>query len=162
MGGHDCGTGMNQDIYDVLVGAHVACAILGFGSVALSGVYGFGARKLERQDRVEESRRYFRSPGRLEVLLVAVPFLGAAALVVEPRGAGVAQLWAGLAAVVWAGATVILLRVVRPSEGAIREALAGGDFTEAAAAGARLGRASVMTDVAFAVALGLMVFQPHA
>jgi hypothetical protein len=146
--------------FDTLVVVHALCAVVGFGAVGISGVYGFGARRLAGSRAVEEARRYFESPGRLELLILAVPFLGAAALAVQPGGRGVAQLWSGLAAGVWLVAAALLLAVVRPAERAVRAGLAaGGD--RVAAAGGRLGWASVASDLAFFAAFVLMVAQPH-
>jgi hypothetical protein len=153
----------SRDAYDVLVAAHVVCAVIGFGALAISGVYGFTSRTPSGPGAVDEARRYFRAPGRVEWLVLAVPFLGVGALAVQPGGRGVGQLWAGLAVVVWLGAATVLIKVVRPAEARLRVALAGADpdRTELAAAGHRLGWAGVVTDLAFFVALMLMIFQPR-
>ncbi|MST34889.1 hypothetical protein GHK86_19450, partial [Acidimicrobiaceae bacterium USS-CC1] len=52
-------------VFDVLLGLHVTCALVGFGSVALTGVYGFLVSGGVGEDDV---RRYFASPSRLEWL----------------------------------------------------------------------------------------------
>jgi hypothetical protein len=153
----------SRGFYDFLVAAHVVCAVIGFGSLAISGVYGFTTRRPAGPDAVDEARRYFRAPGRVEWLVLAVPFLGAAALAVEPGGRGVGQLWAGLAAAVWLGAATVLIKVVRPAEARLRVALAGPapDLTALPGAGHRLGWGGVVTDLAFFAGLMLMVFQPR-
>ncbi|MHB1930277.1 MAG: hypothetical protein ACYCUG_12805 [Acidimicrobiales bacterium] len=145
-------------VFTALVALHVICALVGFGSVAFSGVYGFAAG---RSPLGEETTRYFSRPSRAEWLLLAVPFLGLAALAAEPHGHGVAQLWAGLAAGVWLAAAGTLLGVVRPAERAIRDSQAAGDAAGVGRTAARLGWAGVGTDIAFAVALGLMIWQPR-
>jgi hypothetical protein len=153
----------DRSLYDILVVAHVACALIGFGSLMLSGVYGFSHRDPRGAGAIEEARRYFGSPGRLELLVIPVPFLGAAALAVEPHGKGAGQLWAVLAEVVWLIAVVVVVAVARPAERKIRAALTAPEV-DAAAVGAgarRLGWAGVVTDVAFFAALMLMVFQPR-
>ena len=152
---------MARAAFVVLVVLHVLCAVIGFGSLGVSGVYGFGAGGRRNGPTREETGRYFSSPGRLPLLLLAVPFLGVAALAVEPHGGGVAQLWAGLAAAVWLAAAAALLGLARPAERRLRQALDEGDGAALAAAGARLGWTTVATDVAFLVALGLMVSQPR-
>jgi hypothetical protein len=153
----------SHDLYDVFVAAHVVCAVIGFGSLAISGVYGFTTRRPSGPDAVDEARRYFRAPGRIEGLVLAVPFLGAAALAVQPHGRGVGQLWAGLALVVWLGAASVLIGVVRPAEARLRVTLSAPDPDPAALAGAgrRLGWAGLVTDLAFLVGLMLMIFQPR-
>lgn len=153
----------DHSLYDVLVIAHVACALIGFGSLMLSGVYGFSHRNPHGKGAIEEARRYFSSPGRIELLIVPVPFLGAAALAVEPHGKGVGQLWALLASAIWLLAVIVVVAVARPAERKIRAVLAAQEVDAAAVgvAARRLGWAGVGTDVAFFVALMLMVFQPH-
>ncbi len=151
-------------LFDALVALHVASALIGFGAVAFSGVYGFVAGRVAagRGGR-EEAQRYFASSSPAEWLLLAVPFLGAGALAADPNGRGVAQLWAGLAAGVWLVAAVTLLAVVRPAERAIRAGLtASGPVGPAVSrAASRLGWAAVGTDIGFTVALMLMIWQPR-
>ena len=141
----------------VLVGLHVTCALVGFGSVAFSGVYGFLAAGGGSESEV---RRYFAAPPRLDWLLLAVPFLGAAALAVHPHGRGVVQLWSVLAAGVWLVAATLLLGVVRPAERSLRAAGAEGSRPDPVV-GRRLGWAGVGSDVAFTVAFFIMVIQPR-
>jgi len=152
---------VSQTLFDVLIGLHVTCAIVGFGSVAITGTYGFTSRHPGDSRTLEEAGRYFRSPGRLELLVLAVPFLGAAALAVGPHTGGVVQLWTVLAASVWLVASIALLGVVRPAERRIRLALSEADRPTLAVSAGRLGWATVVTDVCFTAALILMIFQPH-
>lgn len=139
--------------YDVLVGLHVAAALVGFGSVALSGVYGVNARRAGdvRSGRqpaawehtagavtapadlpdtdlpdteMEELRRYFGSAGRLEWALLAVPVFGILAVLVGPGSGALAQVWVGLGFGLWVLAAGLLLGVVRPAEARLRQAVA--------------------------------------
>jgi hypothetical protein len=144
-------------LYDVLVGLHVVSAVIGFGAVALSGIYGSTARHLDRPEAREETARYFRSPGRAEWLLLAVPFLGAAALGARPEGADFGAVWVITAAVVWLGAAVLFLGVVRPAQRQIR---AANGPEQIACAGRRLMWAALASEVLFVVALVLMIGQP--
>jgi hypothetical protein len=144
-------------LYDVLVALHVVSAVVGFGAVALSGVYGAMARHVDRPEAREETARYFRSPGRPEWLVLPVPFLGAAALGARPEGADFAAVWVVVAGVVWLAATILLLGVVRPAQRQIRAA-AGPEQT--ARAGGRLMWAALASDVLFVVALVFMIGQP--
>jgi hypothetical protein len=145
-------------LYDVLVALHVVSAVIGFGAVALSGVYGATARHAGRAEAREETVRYFRSPGRAEWLILLVPFLGAAALGVRPEGADFGAVWVVGAAVFWLAAAVLLLGVVRPAERRIRGA--AGRPGPTAAAGRTLMWAAVASDVLFVAALVLMIGQP--
>lgn len=146
-----------ETVFWVLVGLHVSCAVVGFASVAFSGVYGFIAAGGGSE---EEVRRYFAVPSRLEWLVLAVPFLGAGALAVHPHGRGVVQLWSMLAAGVWLVAATLLLAVVRPAERSLRTTTSQGHSPDPGV-GRRLGWAGVGSDVAFSVAFFLMIIQPR-
>jgi hypothetical protein len=145
-------------LYDALVALHVTSAVVGFGAVALSGVYGATSRHADRPDAGEEVARYFRSPGRAEWLILVVPFLGAAALGARPHGADFGAVWVVSAAVLWLAAAALLLGAVRPAERRIRAA--AGRAGPTAAAGRTLMWAAVASDVLFLAALVLMVGQP--
>jgi hypothetical protein len=106
--------------YDILVGLHVAAAIVGFGAVALSGVYGGSATRPHRDGALEELRRYFTVPTRAELLITVVPVLGVVALLVQPGPTRLGQLWVAVALVLWVIASVLLFVVVRPAEAVIR------------------------------------------
>lgn len=145
--------------FDVLVALHVACAVVGFGTVAVSGAYG---AITAGSDSPEESRRYFSSPGRAEYLVLAVPVFGAAALWVRPGGHDFAEVWVEAAFGIWAVASVLLLGVVRPSERRVRSGLGRPDGETGTANAARsLAWAGAASDALFVVALFLMVTQPR-
>lgn len=139
-------------MYDALVAAHVICAVVGFGSVALSGIYGgFAGRSGPR----EETARFFASRGWAEWLVVPVPLLGAAALALKPEKGDFSDVWVMGGIVVWAVAATLLVLFVRPAEARIREG------REVERSGRRLLWSSVAMDALFVVALGLMVTQPR-
>lgn len=151
MGVSPCHRAMICPVYDALVAAHVVCAVVGFGSVALSGVYGGFARKAGSG---EDTTRYFASRGWAEWLVLAVPFLGGAALALKPEKGDLADVWVIGGIVIWVAAAVLLVGVVRPSEAGIRRG------TDRAGCGRRLMWSSVAMDALFVVALGIMVTQP--
>lgn len=163
---------MDKAAYDVFVALHVAAAVLGFGSVALSGVYGGNARRLDQESAAEELRRYFRAPGRVELALLAVPVFGAAALALDPGSRGFGELWVDVGLGLWAVAAVLLLGIVRPAEAVLRRASRAAEVPEEPvghgliserglpAAGRRLQWAAAGTDLIFLVALIVMVIKP--
>lgn len=157
----------HQAVYDVFVALHAASALVGFGSVALSGIYGGNARHLEQAPAAEELRRYFRSPTRFELALLAVPVFGAVAVAVGPgaRGSassGFGQLWVDLGLSLWVVAAALLVGIVRPAEALLRRASRTGELTDPGlpAAGRRLGWAGAACDLIFVVALVIMVIKP--
>lgn len=143
-------------IYDLLVGVHVASAVLGFGAVALSGAYGARARRANQPGAGEEVERYFRSQGWAEYLILAVPFLGVAALSIRPGRKGYTDVWVVSALLIWLVAAATLLLVVRPAERRIRQG-AGDRYVTP---GTRLMWSAALCDVLFVAALALMVTQP--
>lgn len=156
--------------YDVLVGLHVVCAVIGFGAVAISGAYAAIGRHIgsarSRPETEEEVRRYFASDSRLEYLLLVAPVFGVAAMAVRPGGSEFGQLWAIGGIVVWVVAGGLLTAVVRPSERRIRaaaEAVAAAPTSRPAVApdARRLMWAAAGSDLLFALALLLMVTQPR-
>ena len=134
--------------YDVLVGFHVACALVGFGAVAISGAYGALGR---RPENAAELKRYLASPGRAEYLILVAPVFGVGALAVRPSGSDFWSLWAIAGLVIWVLASGLLLGVVRPAEDALRRGGTGA---------ARLMWAAGASDALFVIALFLMVTQP--
>jgi hypothetical protein len=133
--------------------------------LALSGVYGAAARHTERPGVEEETGRYFRGSNRAQLLILAVPVFGAAALAVRPETADYGQIWVIAGSVIWAGASVLLLAVVRPAEAQIRRSAGSGGPEGSAGSGVRAAATRLMwaaatTDVLFVAALALMVTQP--
>lgn len=151
----------NHGLYDALVGAHVVAAVVGFGSVAVSGVYGATARSPSRAETLEEVRRYFRGRGWAEYLLLTVPFFGLAALSVRPGHHSYSYVWVIAGEAIWVAAVALLLFVVRPAERAVRHAAGSSRPAAARGPGSRLLWASIGSNVLFVVALGFMVTQPR-
>jgi hypothetical protein len=166
-------------LYDTLVALHVVTAVIGFGAIALNGLYGATASHPGRPGAVEEAGRYFRSSGRAEWLVLVVPLLGAAALGLRPAGADFGDTWVVAASIIWLAAAALLLGVVRPAERRIRAALHADradhadDADHAGTAPVRLDTASELagagrllmwgaigSDVLFVAALVFMIGQP--
>jgi hypothetical protein len=159
----------NHDLFVVFVTLHVVSAIIGSGAIALSGVYGGVARHVERAGAVEETRRWFATPNRLALLLLAVPFFGVGALLAGSRSAQLHHLWVVCALCVWLAMSGLLTGVVRPAERHLGEYLAarsddgpgeGIDGVAVAQAARRCSLGAAACDLGFVIALGLMIWQP--
>ncbi|MBO0730457.1 MAG: DUF2269 family protein [Acidimicrobiaceae bacterium] len=149
--------------YVVLLVLHVVSAIVGFGAVAISGVYGSGVRHADARPQArKEARRYFASPGAAEWAILAVPVFGLAALALRPGPSQATSAWVPAALAVWIVAAVVLVVVVRPAEARVRALLADpeNEHDALAKAGRSLARGAAVCDIAFVVALGLMIFRP--
>lgn len=149
--------------YDVLVGLHVVCAVIGFGAVAISGAYGAIGRNVgrpgTRAEAGEDVRRYFASGSALEYLVLVAPVFGLAAMSVRPGGSEFGQVWAIAGTVIWVAAGGVLTAVIRPATRRIRQA--GENVASVAADARRLMWAAALSDLLFVVALFLMVTQPR-
>ena len=154
--------------YTLLLLGHVGCAVVGFGSVAISAVFAAAVPAGPTGPRAEGVRRYF-APGLNWAgrLLYGVPVLGFA-LLAASRGAfddGDAFVVAGL--VLWAAAAVVAEAVVWPAERRIQQVVSVrwertlSDAPHVVARDCRLvtGGAVVLLAV-FVVATVLMVGKP--
>jgi uncharacterized membrane protein len=152
--------------YSVLLLLHVACAIVGFGAVAVTGVQARRAGRGAGGPGADGVRRFFR-PGVnwAARALYGVPVFGFA-LVAASNGAfsssdGFVVVGLGL----WSLATVVAEVVVWPGERRIQAAVTGGWETAAGDRRFQLdcrrvsGAAAVLSGV-FLVAFVLMVAQP--
>ena len=151
-----------HDAYVVLVALHVISAVVGFAAIALSGVYGGTAGHLDRPGAMAETRRFFSTPNRAALATLAVPFFAVAALAAGGHRSEFGHLWVSAALVVWVAAAGVFTAVVRPAERALAQLLQGEppDTAAVASVARRLSRAAAACDVAFVVALGLMIWQP--
>lgn len=157
----------DRPAYVALVVAHVVCAVVAFGGIGLGGVYGATAAHLERPGALDEARRWFGAPNRAVLALPFVPVFGVVALVAGGRSGQLGHVWTAAALVVWLAAGFLAVRVVLPAHRRIGLLLAVGfdggtsvDGSAVAAAARRLSRAATACDVAFVVALALMIWQP--
>lgn len=139
---------------------HVASAVVGFGAVAVSGAYGAVGRHPDRPGRAEELRRFFETPLRAELLILAVPFIGAGALAVRPGGGDFAAAWVLTGLAIWLVAAAVLLGLVRPAENRLRQKLEDAGPGAAHAPARALMWSAAVSDFLFVAALLVMVTQP--
>jgi hypothetical protein len=153
-------------VYSLLLLAHVACAVVGFGALAVTGVQARRARRGPGTGGSEAVRRYFRPgvnwAGRA---LYGVPLLGFA-LISASKGAfaaGDGFVIAGLG--LWSLSTVVAETVVWPGERRIQEVVS----TRWEVAGTdrrfdldcrRVAASAVVLSGVFLLAVILMVAQP--
>ena len=173
---------MSRPLYDVLLVAHVAAAVVGFGALAVLGLEASAGRRSSHPGADAGLRRFFSAgtdwAGRTIYL---VPVLGLALLLGGDRSAvGHVWPWAGLA--IWLAATGVASGLCWPAERKAQRALAGADAGSAAAAGAdeeadegageaaddeafrracaRAERGCAVTSLLFVAAVAVMILQP--
>lgn len=146
-------------LHATLVVLHVLASLVGFGAIALQGVYAGIARHPERPGARDDASRFFAARSVADLALLAVPVLGVAAVAADHPG-DLSRAWVAIALVLWLVAVAVWSRVTRPARAALATALAGRDRAPVAAAGGRLAWGSAVCDVVFVVALIDMVVRP--
>jgi hypothetical protein len=158
-------------VYSILLLAHVACAVVGFGALAVTGIQARRARRGPAADGSAGVRRYFR-PGVNWAArsLYGVPVFGFA-LISSSKGAFVAGdgfVVAGLG--LWALSTVAAEVLVWPGERRIQAVVSTrwetgpgettGPDPRFEADCRRVAGTAVLLSCVFLIALVLMVAQP--
>jgi hypothetical protein len=157
--------------YPLALAAHIASAVVGFGELALSGVYGAWGRRLDSRQQLKELRRYFGTPSLAGRCLWAVPITGGIALWLRSGAQGLGQAWAIMAAGCWAATLTLAVTVIWPARQRLQpvlDQLEQSPSLQSAQSGRaaveqlcrRLAGAAAICDVVFTAALLLMIFQP--
>lgn len=154
--------------YAVALVVHIVAAVVGFGSLALSGVYGGWGRHLESRHDLEDMRRYFAKPNWAARSIWLVPFAGGAAVWLRSGAGDLGQIWVIAATGCWVIGIWMAVTFIWPAEGGIRPIVnqvlpptgepVGLDELDRLCR--RMGRAAAVCDVIFTVALMLMIFRP--
>jgi hypothetical protein len=152
---------VNSPGYVLLLVLHVLTALVGFGALAMTGL--FASRTASARDPLADPalRRFFRPGANLSAIgLGALPIFGALLLVFDTTGQSrEAYPWIGLCC--WALATAICAAVVWPCERAIQHAFAdGGEVTVVRQVARRCERAVGAAVVCGVIGLAVMVVQP--
>lgn len=155
---------MRDALVTALVVLHVVTALVGFGFVALSGVYAGTARRVDRGDARAEAARFFATRGGADWAVVALPAPGLAAAVLEGQATAA---WVAVALGLWAVAAALVVTVVHPGRRALRTQLAAPDRPadppgrrDLRATATRTARAAAVIDVVFVLAVLDMVYRP--
>jgi hypothetical protein len=121
-------TGPTGAGYDIVLLCHVACVVIGFGSLVASGVFGVRLLAVVRGGPVGPSLRRYYSPGPNLVgrTLYGVPVLGFALLAMSQGAYGADDGWVLAGLVTWAGVAFIAEGVVWPAERHVQRVLAAG------------------------------------
>ncbi|MGH9101441.1 MAG: hypothetical protein ACRDYD_00425 [Acidimicrobiales bacterium] len=167
--------------YDLVLLVHVLVGLVGFGSVAATGVLAYQARLGAAPS--ERVLRYFRpGPNLAARALYLVPVLGLALVGMSGDRATLHQAWLLAASGLWLAAAIVARAVVWPAEATLQRLLAGQPEGARApsqvpatpqvratpqgsagvwAAARRAERGAALVEVAYVAAFVLMVAQPH-
>jgi hypothetical protein len=160
--------------YGALLAVHIATAVVGFSTLALSGLYGSWGRRLRTWEELRDVRRYFGRSNRSGQALWMVPVTGGVALWLRHGINALGQAWVIASMICWAVSLVLAVSVIWPAERRIRPIVAGLDrMPEAPGIGQLpllppelapmfrpISRAAAVCDLAFTVALAMMVLRP--
>lgn len=156
---------MNGTLYGFVLAAHVVSAFIGFGAVAVTGIYGARTKAARRPREDPALVRYFR-PGRnwAELVLVLTPLLGLTLLFGGDRSA-VGQVWPWTGLALWTVAVGAASSLAWPAERSLQRYFAGvpggPDGAEALArACRRIELGTAVASVCFVAAFFVMFFQP--
>ncbi len=159
---------MPAPAYDILLIAHIACAFIGFGSIAVSSLAARRGRSSADPASEPWVVRFFREgtdwPGRLIFL---VPLFGLAMLFGGDR-TDISKVWPWLGLGLWTVAVGFSTGLGWPAEADAQRSLAAlcdGDDAEGSlssfrAACTRMERSTQVATVCFVVAVALMLWQP--
>lgn len=161
---------MPKPLYDLLLICHVAVAFIGFGSIAIAGLFARRGVVSEAPGEDETVVRFFRPgtdwPGRLVLL---VPVFGLAMLFGGDT-VDVPAVWPWIGLGLWTVAVGLVSATCWPAERAAQQQMLavheGGDGAVAATgafrdACRRLERGAGLVSVLFVLAVTVMIWQPH-
>ncbi|NNN20271.1 MAG: hypothetical protein HKL84_10555 [Acidimicrobiaceae bacterium] len=151
------GIGSNSPIYDVLLLAHIVCALGGFGANGLAGFY---ASQLYPRPS-EAATRYFGSPRFLaEKLIYLVPVFGLILIGISRGPSELAKPWVLIGIAAWIAAVAIAHSVVWPAERRVSQLINTPENEgEIQALGKRLARGAMALNLIFVTALVVMIIQ---
>lgn len=161
--------GRSSVVFQVLLALHVTSAVVGFGSIAVTGCYAGLGRPRRGRPVPAPVRRFFRpGPNVASRVVLVVPLLGLALALSGPSG-DLAAPWLWASSGLWAGATALAAGVLWPAESRVQKLLAerperaGQDARardELARASGRASRSAAAISLAGAAAFVLMVSRP--
>ncbi|MGH9127910.1 MAG: DUF2269 family protein [Acidimicrobiales bacterium] len=153
--------GKDGALFQVVLAAHILCAVVGFGSVMATGGYASLARPRPGRDEAPDAvRRYFRpGPNWASRVIFLVPVLG---LVLAGIGGDFARAWLWVGSGLWALAAGVAVAVVWPAERRVAAAVAGGGAAGSLAGPARTASwAAGVVDLAVVAAFVVMIARPQ-
>jgi peptidoglycan/LPS O-acetylase OafA/YrhL len=151
---------MSPPAYDILLVAHIAAAVLGFGAIAVGGYTAASARRHPDPFGDEAVVRFFK-PGRdwPARTIYLVPLLGLG-LLFGGDGSAAGQPWPWIGLSIWVVAVGLATGMCWPAERRAQEALADGALERFRGECRRMELATGAISVCFVAAVVVMVVQP--
>jgi hypothetical protein len=154
----------------LFLAAHVACAVVGFGGLALHSLTVARLGRFDGAEAYAVARADYSRARLAEKFLYVLPVAGIGAVWASDGRIGFGEAWLGIAAGVYVVALAVLHGVLGPARRRLLVLLGGlaGEpvstegprRVELGAVGRRLSLGSAVLDLLFVVALVLMIWQP--
>jgi hypothetical protein len=94
--------GYRENLYDLVLVLHIVAVVVGFGTVALNGVYGIAAKNARGIGAVAISKANYQATTIAEKAIYAVPVLGILLVVLSDGAIKFSETWVWLALVLYA------------------------------------------------------------
>lgn len=159
--------------YDVVLIAHVGAGLIGFGSIAVTGLQAAEARRLAAggpdvlgsgTGRALRLRQYFSpGPNRASQVIYLVPLLGLLLVGLSGRTGELAAGWLDGAGTLWVIAVGLAHAIVFPAERDLQAALAHPEesWEQVARLGRRAERGVALVEICYVAAFVLMYVKPR-
>ena len=164
--------GYRENLYDLVLVLHVLAAIVGFGTVALNGVYGVTAKNTGGPGGLAITSANFKVSSIAAIFIYTVPVSGVLLVVLSDGIVEFGETWVWLSLALYVVSLGVSHGVLLPAAKrslALQEELvaagppAGGpppQAAELAALGKRLAMAGTFLNLMVVVIVSLMVFKP--
>lgn len=164
--------GYRENVYDLVLVLHIIGVVVGFGTVALNGVYGVTAKNTGGAGALAITTANFKASKIAQLAIYTVPVTGIALVLLSDGAIGFDETWVWLSIVLYVAGMGISHGMVLPaakrSLALQEEIVAGGPTTggpppqaaELAALGKRLAMAGMVLNLLVVVLIALMVFKP--
>lgn len=167
--------GVGTGLYNVLFLLHIATVIVGFGAVALNGLYGVEARERQGVGGLAILESTYRVSEVALIFIYLVPVFGILLIIASDGVWGFDQLWVSLSFLLYLGGVGLSHALLRPNARRMqvlaRELSEAGpppegstgpppQVAELESRGRRVGVVSTILNLNLAVLLILMIWKP--
>jgi uncharacterized membrane protein len=166
--------GYRENLYDLVLVLHVLAVIVGFGAVALNGVYGVTAKDTGGTGGLAITKANFKASSIASILIYTVPITGIGLVGLSDGAIEFGETWVWLSFVLYVVGVGVSHAVLLPSAKrsmALQEELVaagpgpgpGGpppQAAELAALGRRMAMAGTFLNLLLVVIVSLMIFKP--
>lgn len=149
--------GSKSPIYDVILLAHIVCAIGGFGANGLAGLY---AGQLDPSPSEGAIKYFSNSKFYAEKLIYLIPVFGLTMIAVSRGVSELTEPWVIFGIIAWVVAIGVAHSLVWPNERRISGVIDSQDGSSLKKLGKKVSVGAMILDVIFVVTFIVMLTQP--